>query len=642
MSISKRISHMTRILIVFLFTLSSITAHAAGGDVENETRMLINLMDYVAKDYQMAVKDGAVISAFEFEEMNEFVATAIDYAILLEKGGAIDSADPIHGNLIELRQLIESKGTIGDVAKKADAVKTLLLDLNLVSLSPSNWPNMENGSMLFKEQCASCHGNFGAGDGAAGVGLTPPPTNFRDKSIMQGVAPFQAFNTIRLGIPGTGMRAFNELNDTEIWDLAFYIEGLQHLDKRNSKPTIELSLEELATLSDEELLSLYPAIDVAAQRSNPIKSELGSTEAPIELAKRLLQESLDAYKNNQVSEATSLALNAYLQGVEPIEPQIMASDNALFQELETNMMRIRSDIKSGADIAIIEGAIADATKSLDKASDLLGTGERGMAMTSFIAASILIREGLEAFLIILAILGILKSLDAPRAIKWVHGGWLTAVGAGIIGWFFADSIMTWSAASRELMEGLIALFAVVVLLYLGFWLHGKTEASKWKEFVETRIKSLLSSNNMIGLGAFSFIVVFREAFESVLFLSSLTSDGLSSSKLGVFIGLIASAIVIFIFAWAMLRWFKRMPISKVFLYSSLIILALAFVLTGQGVHAIQEGGYLDIHSLPINLRFGALGIYPTYETALSQVFILIAILVIWKLSTFKAPSVENK
>jgi high-affinity iron transporter len=633
---------MTRKLIVFLFAFCSLTAMASQGSVENETRMLINLMDYVAKDYPMAVSDGAIISTFEFEEMNEFVATAIDYAKLLEEGGAIDSVHPIHSNLVELEQLIQAKGSVSDVAKKADFVKALLLELNLVSLSPTDWPNMESGSVLFKEQCATCHGNFGGGDGAAGVGLNPPPTNFRDKSIMQGVAPFQAFNTIRLGIPGTGMRAYAELSDTEIWDLAFYIESIQHLDNRSAKPSHELSLEELANLSDEELVTMYPAIDLAAQRSNPSKSSTDLAEEPIQLAKRLLQESLAAYRNNRVSEATTLALNAYLQGVEPIEPQIMASDNVLFQELETNMMRIRSDIKSEADINVIEDGISKATVSLDKANDLLGNGERGVAMTSFIAASILIREGLEAFLIILAILGILKSLEAPRAIKWVHGGWITAVGAGLVGWFFADSLMTWSAASRELMEGLIALFAVIVLLYLGFWLHGKTEASKWKEFVETRIKSLLNSNNMIGLGAFSFIVVFREAFESVLFLSSLTSDGLSSSKLGVFIGLIASAIVISIFAWAMLRWFKRMPISKVFLYSSLIILALAFVLTGQGVHAIQEGGYLDIHSLPINLRIGALGIYPTYETALSQVFILIAILVIWKLSTFKSPSVENK
>jgi high-affinity iron transporter len=185
------------------------------------------------------------------------------------------------------------------------------------------------------------------------------------------------------------------------------------------------------------------------------------------------------------------------------------------------------------------------------------------------------------------------------------------------------------------MEGLIALFAVLVLLYLGFWMHGKTESSKWKEFVETRIKTLLNKNNMIGLGAFSFVVVFREAFESVLFLSSLTADGATSSKLGVFLGFLVSAVVIFAIAWAILKWFKRLPISKVFLYSSIVVLALAFVLAGQGIHAIQEGGFLSINSFPINIRFSALGLYPTYESLLTQLGILGVIIVLWKVSSRK-------
>jgi len=131
-------------------------------------------------------------------------------------------------------------------------------------------------------------------------------------------------------------------------------------------------------------------------------------------------------------------------------------------------------------------------------------------------------------------------------------------------------------------------------------------------------------------------VVFREAFESVLFLSSLTVDGRESSSIGVFIGTLTSAILLFFIAWAMLKWFKRLPISKVFLYSSIVVLALAFVLAGEGIHAIQEGGYLNIHSFPINLRISLLGLYPTYETLLGQVVVFGLILALWKYSTSKA------
>ena len=590
--------------------------------------MLINLMDYIAKDYGMGVKNGVVINEFEYSEMNEFVSSAAEYEQLISEAGLFDETMNIHVSILELKSLIQAKANQAEVAQIADEIKLKILGLNLVALAPNEWPNLERGRKLYDAQCATCHGNFGAGDGPAGVGLTPSPTNFRDKEIMSGVAPFQAYNTIRLGIPGTGMRSFNELTQTEIWDLAFYIESLQHLDQRNAKPNSSVSLQELSSMSDAELLEKYPDINVAAHRSNPAPMEVKALSTT-SIARSYLEESLNYYKNQNYEQANTSALNAYLKGVEPIEPQIMASDNQLFQELESSMMDVRSGINSKIELLDFEERIAKANHALDRADELLGQKQRGWLMTAFLALSILLREGLEAFFVILAILGILKSVNAPRAVRWIHGGWITAVLAGLVGWFFADSLMNWSAQSRELMEGLIALFAVFVLLYLGFWLHGKTEASKWKEFVETRIKGLINKNNMIGLGAFSFVVVFREAFESVLFLSSLTADGLSESKIGVLIGFISSAILLLIMAWAILKWFKKLPISKVFFYSSIVILALAFVLAGQGVHAIQEGGYIDIHSFPLNLRIPTLGIYPTMESICTQLAVLVGIIILW-------------
>ncbi len=141
---------------------------------------------------------------------------------------------------------------------------------------------------------------------------------------------------------------------------------------------------------------------------------------------------------------------------------------------------------------------------------------------------------------------------------------------------------------------------------------------------------------MIGLGFFSFVVVFRESIESVLFLSSLASDGRAESSMGVLIGFIISAVALFFIAWAMLRWFKKLPIANVFLYSSMIILALAFVLAGQGAHALQEGGFFNVSSFPFNIRISALGIYPTYETIATQLLSLICIAILWRWNNRKS------
>lgn len=610
----------------------------ANEPADNErARMVINLMDYIAKDYGMAVKDAQVINDFEYAEMKEFSWTALETYNALNRDGIIDSASSIGMDISTVATLIGKKGPVDIVAARAHEAKEKLLALNLIPVAPTEWPDLGSGQKLYIAHCSTCHGVEGNGDGPAGQALEPLPTVFTDRDIMDGVAPLQAFNTTRLGIEGTGMRAFMELNDQEVWDLSFYILSLRYAgDSPKDIVHFMPSLEQLATLSDNGLLAMDSTIDVVTARLKPhALSEAVEVTDPIHIARSLLEQSLSTYQLGDQSQALNLALRAYLEGVEPIEAQVMASDNRLFNDLEGSMMAVRAAIQASEAPEVVESKVNTAIVHIDEAATLLQQEDRGTVVTALIAGSILLREGLEAFFIILAVLGILQSVNAPRAARWVHSGWITAVIMGLVGWFFADSLMNWNAKSRELMEGLIALFAVIVLLYLGFWLHGKTEASKWKEFVETRIKKLLNSNNMLGLAAFSFVVVFREAFESVIFLSSLTVDGRAESKMGVFIGFMASAIVLFAIAWAMLRLFKRLPIHKVFLYSSMVVLALAFILAGDGIHAIQEGGYLGIHPFPINIKVGFLGIYPTYETILTQVAVLVGIGVLWKVSSHK-------
>lgn len=629
---------MIRTTLFFLGFLLTLSASSQTKSEEDNARMLINLMDYIAKDYQMGVSNGEVISEFEYAEMHEFVGTAVAKADELDASGVLSNEKVIKAELDQLHELIRDTAAATDVAKQADTVKELVLQQGLVALVPDQFPNLEKGKSLFAAQCASCHGTYGAGDGPAGQGLNPAPTNFRNKDIMVGVAPFQAYNTIRLGIPGTSMRAFKELSDEEIWDVAFYVLSLQHLDNRSAKTEIEIDIVDLASLSDEDLKVKYPSANMAAHRSNPQPVEVKKEITATDKAKSLLKKSLLAYESRDKMDALNAALKAYLDGVEPIEAQVQASDNALFGRLEADMMKVRSLIEQDASLEALEIAVITATETINEAEALLSSSKRGVFDTALLTAGILIREGLEAFFVILAILGVLRKVNIPQATRWIHLGWIAAIVVGMISWFFTDSLMQWSAAERELMEGLIGIFAVGILLYLGYWLHGKTEAGKWKAFVEERILTLVNRNNLIGLSAFSFIVVFREAFESVLFISSLSAGGEGDSKIGILIGFIGSVLLLFFIAVAMLRWFKKLPIKQVFQFSTIMVLTLAVILMGQGIHALQEGGYIGINSFPINLRISILGIYPTIESILSQVGIVLLIIGLWKLNERKTVS----
>ena len=219
-----------------------------------------------------------------------------------------------------------------------------------------------------------------------------------------------------------------------------------------------------------------------------------------------------------------------------------------------------------------------------------------------IAASILLREGLEAVLIIITILSLLQSLGAKKAIRWVHGGWITALVIGLASWSFTGWLISLGSQNREIIEGIGSVVAVIILVYVGFWLHNKTEAKKWQQFVHTRITTLLDQEKLFGLASISFIVVFREAFESILFLSSMQMQVDENSRNGIWMGALAAIIAVIVFSYFLLRFAVRIPVRTLFQYSSIIIMIFSVVLTGQGVHAFQESGWISETNIPINFQ----------------------------------------
>ena len=92
---------------------------------------------------------------------------------------------------------------------------------------------------------------------------------------------------------------------------------------------------------------------------------------------------------------------------------------------------------------------------------------------------------------------------------------------GGVTWLAASYLITLSGADREITEGVTALLAAAMLLYVGFWMHRHAHAARWKAFIETRVASALSGRTMWALGSISFLAVYREAFETVLFYQAL-------------------------------------------------------------------------------------------------------------------------
>lgn len=610
-----------------------------------EARTMVHLLDYISVDYAGAVHREEIINPGEYAEMQEFAQSLIAMAH--------NTPAHIQGDLALLSRLIEAKSAETKINSLAQSIKNALITEYQLAIAPTKWPLIERGKELFAVHCASCHGAQGKGDGPLAKALDPAPTNFHSAEKRENLAAFHAFNTIRLGLEGTAMRAFDELNDDEVWDLAFYLMSLPHeayassLAAADLKPEPEVGLDKLASLNNLELEALLsnPSPElIAALRLDPKTYAHPSDEGYLAQARKQLQDALEAYAQKDFAAARNFALSAYLEGVEPVEAQIRARDARFAVQLEKQMAQTRSLIEARESYALIKASVEESTIMLKEAEALSDQGGFSAWMAFLLSASIIFREGLEAFLVVLTVLGILRAMKLKGASIWIHGGWIAAILSGVALWFMAGKLIQFNGAQRELMEGVIALFAVGVLLYVGFWMHSKSEAGKWKAYIHNRIGRLAKTENMLGLAFFSFLVVFREAFESVLFLSALRLEVGPEQQIAFGGGIAFAFLLLGIIAVLMLRFSAKIPIPKLFRYGSIIIGLLALILTGKGVYALQESGMLNINLFPLDFRLDTLGLYGTWETVIAQLLILSFIIVLYKLPQWRRllPSVQSE
>lgn len=627
MSLSKTI------ILSFILVLGSFLSSTAQVAVnETEARTLITLLDYIAKDYDGAVDGGQIINDAEYEEISDFVQICITYHENLIPQVNNQSFTALSVNLQKLKQLIESKSTQELIETQTKKIKGSVLSLGLLKMIPDKWPVLKTGMMIYEQKCQSCHGENGGGDGILAAGLDPSPTDFLDAGTLKNLTPIQAYNVAKLGLTGTAMRSFSELSDADLWNVSFYILALGKKTDANDIKTLPKgiildSVSQWTNLQLENALLNVPTKVTASQ----IRHYEPQVLLPLDFATQNLNTSLQAYLDGDKKGAQQLALIAYLEGIEMVEKTLKAIDNKLVIDIEKAMLAYRNALK-GEDQMLVTSTNKVARDLVGNAQEVMRNKSYSFGFTFGAALSILLREALEALLIIVVILSVLRPLKIRKAIQFLHAGWIIAVITGIISWIFVDQLVKISGSSRELMEGVGSLIAVVILIYMGTWLHSKSEIQKWKEFIGEKINKLSESGNWWGLMFFSFIVVFREAFEVVLFLSALKLDVPEASGSPIGWAVLASAILVILFAVLIMHYSKRLPIKQIFKISAITMAVLAIVLVGKGFSALQEAGIIEMNLVSDWIRFEPLGIYPTTQTLGAQIFIILLVFALWMYS----------
>lgn len=219
------------------------------------------MLDYVSRDYALAVSDGRIIDEDEYAEQLVVCRAALDVA---EQIQALVSKPTIRKGILTLIDKINDKSPAATIKQQAQALRDEIFLAGGVSLAPSRWPNQAHGKTVFESLCVSCHGIRGDGQGAIAHTMSPRPASFLDPVRMKGVSPLSAYGAIKMGITGTAMPAYEQMSDSDLWAVSFYLTSLRQRGTappatKGVDPTAaSIWLKAVASLPDDELMQALP------------------------------------------------------------------------------------------------------------------------------------------------------------------------------------------------------------------------------------------------------------------------------------------------------------------------------------------------------------------------------------------------
>jgi high-affinity iron transporter len=624
-----------RTVVGLLLVIAPIAAPcAASADTtESNPQTVLHLLDYVAVEYPQFVKNGKVVDAGEYAEQVEF-AGQIERAIRALP--ANPQRDQYAKAAAVLLASINAKADGGEVSHKAQQLQRDVIAAYNIEVAPKHAPDMRTAGATYAENCAVCHGVTGDGKGPQAAHLQPTPTDFTERERQSARSIYALYNTITLGVEGTAMPAFTALSAEQRWQLAFYVSRFASTDAQRARGAEawergerrdafkDLAAVVTTTPSDARARGETDAAVLAYLRANPVQATPAST-SPIAFAIAALEDSLRRYRSGKPDEAYQLAVNAYLEGFELAEGSLDSRDHELRTRIEAAMMDYRNALKGSSPEAVNEKFNA-ATTLLREAQHLLASPTVSPTASFVSSLIIILREGLEAILVLAAMAAFLIRTGRRDGLPWLHGGWIVALLLGGVTWLVSSKLISITGAQREVTEGVTALISAALLLYVGFWLHNKSHAVRWSEFIRGQMSSAMKGGTLFGFALVSFFAVYREVFETVLFYQALWLESEGSAQSAVILGLGIGAATLVVVAWLIARFSVRLPLRLFFGVSSLLLAIMAVVFAGQGIAALQSAGKLS--SNPITFpSIPLLGIYPNLQGLLLQIALITVIVV---------------
>ena len=614
----------SRFLAWLLLPVLALCSLVASANTPEGASQALHLIDYIGADYPPTVENGKVIDETEYREQLEFLAVL--KGLLADLPQRPEREELLQG-VNALQSAIEQRVDGTAVAHEARQLGAKLAVAYEVSQAPAITPDPTRGAPLYAQHCSVCHGETGAGDGPASVGMTPPPANLRDAQRLDRLSLYAIYNTLGLGVEGTDMPSFaDQLDERQRWDLATSIAGLS-ADPSASKADKTYNLADLARQTPNEVLAAEGPEATAtfrAQRAQPPQVKRGPAQL-LDYTSATLDKSLAAYRAGDREQAYDLSVAAYLEGFELVESSLDNVDANVRKNTEKALMAYRQSLQDGLPIEQVEQRLEAAKVLLKESAGLLGSDGLSWTLSYISGLLILLREGLEAILVLAAILAFLRNTGQQSAVRSVNVGWGLALVAGLATWALAAYVIDVSGAQRELLEGCTALFASVMVLWLGVWMHDRRHAAAWQDYIKS---SLVSGGGRFGFAILAFFSVYRELFEVILFYETLWLQAGPAGHNAVLAGGATALVLLMGLAWIILRGSAKLPLALFFSINAALLCALSVVFAGHGVKALQEAGIFGTRPVAF-FDFDWLGIHADAYSLSAQAVAILAIIVLY-------------
>lgn len=376
----------------------------------------------------------------------------------------------------------------------------------------------------------------------------------------------------------------------------------------------------------------------------------------------VIEASINNYKAGNTDEAYNAALVIYNFYYETsgFERNVNGYSGSEVSKAELQFKICRKAVKKGEDTATVISNFMELSRILhDQANYLDGVDEEGVSafdeegnrvqaaassdegetkerrkssssasVTFFSCFGIILREGLEAILVVGAIIAYLVKSGNRDKLKAVYAGCVLAIICSFVCAWLLQQLKLANTADQEIIEGVTALIAVVVLFYVSNWMVSKAEAEAWTKYIDGQVKASAETGSVFTLGFTAFLAVFREGAEVILFYQPLISDEKSVKYMwaGFATGCVVLAVVFLV-----IRFFSvKLPIRPFFLGTSILMFIMSVSFLGSGIKELIEGDVIDATSpewltniIPYNDVLNVLGVYPVLQTLIPQLILIL-------------------